>query len=70
MGADLQTVWINGEKREALSKTVAELVTELGLVPSTLLVEHNGQALTRDEWNGRVVASGDRLELLRISAGG
>jgi thiamine biosynthesis protein ThiS len=64
-------IFVNGEKREALRATnVAGLVAELGLVPETLLVEHNGTALRRDEWPARDLAAGDRLELIRIVAGG
>ncbi len=36
----------------------------------TLLVEHNGLALHRSEWAERVLQPGDRLELLRVAAGG
>jgi sulfur carrier protein len=65
------TIFVNGEKCEALRATdVAGLIAELGLVPETLLIEHNGTALRRDEWPARKLAEGDRLELIRIVAGG
>lgn len=65
------TVHINGEPREvARSRTVAELVEELELPAPTLLIEHNGTALHRAEWSSAAVADGDRLELLRVVAGG
>jgi sulfur carrier protein len=35
-----------------------------------VLVEHNGDALRREEWPGRSLAEGDRLEIIRIVAGG
>jgi len=62
---------INGESREILrAANVAELVGELGLPAPAILIEHNGLALRREEWVGRVLAEGDRVELVRIVAGG
>ena len=64
-------IHINGEVREIVTATtVAELVTELGLPGPTLLIEHNGTALRRDEWASQPVAENDRIEMLRIAAGG
>jgi len=65
------TVQINGEAKEIqTSTTVAELVVELDLPAPTLLIEHNGVALHRSEWPATRVAEGDRIELLRVVAGG
>ena len=36
----------------------------------TLLIEHNGTALRREEWPATRLADGDKLEILRIAAGG
>ena len=64
-------VTINGEPREIAAATnVAELVDQLGLPAPATLVEHNGLALRRDEWPARPLAENDRLELIRIVAGG
>ena len=65
------TIAINGERREIGSAVnVAELIEELALPAPATLVEHNGLALRRDEWSGRALADGDRIELIRIVAGG
>lgn len=65
------TVLINSEPRVvAGAKNIAELIDELGLPAPATLVEHNGLALRRDEWAGRVLSEGDRIELVRIVAGG
>ena len=65
------TVTLNGEPREiALATNVAELVDELALPAAATLVEHNGLALRREEWPTRPLAEGDRLEIIRIVAGG
>jgi sulfur carrier protein len=65
------TVSINGEPREIVRATnVADLIEELALPAPAILVEHNGLALRREEWPARVLADGDRIELIRIVAGG
>lgn len=62
---------VNGERRSFPQvATVLELVAALKMVPETLLIEHNGVALNRSEWNGRALADGDRIEFVRLAAGG
>jgi len=64
-------LFLNGETRDIPGvQTVPELVDALGLPGAALLIEHNGLALLRDEWAGRALADGDRIEFLRITAGG
>jgi sulfur carrier protein len=64
-------ITVNGEPREIVgARDVAELIDELGLPAPAILVEHNGLALRRDEWTSRALADGDRIELVRIVAGG
>ena len=58
----------NSEIANACS--VAELVDALDLPAPVTLVEHNGFALRREEWTGRALAEGDRIEIIRIVAGG
>jgi thiamine biosynthesis protein ThiS len=65
------TITVNGEPREIVrAQNVAELVEELELPAPAILVEHNGLALRRDEWPSRPLAENDRVELVRIVAGG
>lgn len=62
---------LNGEivdTREA--KTIAELVERYQLAPQSILVEHNGLALHRREWLERSLTEGDRIEFIRVVAGG
>lgn len=62
---------INGEPREiSRAANVAELIAELGLPAAVTLVEHNGLALRREEWPERSLAEADRVEIVRIVAGG
>ncbi len=63
-------LFLNGRKEEIQAKTVTDLVNELGLVPETVLIEHNGTALLRSEWALTALAGDDRLEVLRVAAGG
>lgn len=63
-------VRVNGEPREVSAQTIATLVTELELIPAATLVEHNGDALRREEWSARVLRDDDQIELVRIVAGG
>ena len=64
-------VIVNGEKVDAReSRTIAELVERYQLSPQSILVEHNGVALHRHEWVQHPLAEGDRIEFIRVVAGG
>jgi len=52
------------------SQTVSEMIRDMKLAPSSVLVERNGEALLRHEWAERKVEHGDRLEIVRVVAGG
>lgn len=41
-----------------------------GLLPRSVVVEHNGEAVAPSEFPVRLLAEGDRLEIVRIVAGG
>jgi thiamine biosynthesis protein ThiS len=65
------TISLNGESADARGAgTIAELVDRYELPPQTLLIEHNGLALHRYEWSQRSLAEGDRVEFIRVVAGG
>jgi sulfur carrier protein len=62
---------LNGERVDAReAKTIAELIARYGLPPQSVLVEHNGLAVHRHEWAERFLAEGDRIEFVRVVAGG
>ena len=64
-------VWLNGEAADARgASTIAELAERYELQPHTVLVEHNGVALYEREWPGQQLAEGDRVEFIRVVAGG
>jgi len=65
------TISINGETADARgAQTIEELVERFELPPQTVLIEHNGLALHRREWPDRGLGEGDRIEVLRVVAGG
>jgi sulfur carrier protein len=65
------TISLNGERVDAReAKTVAQLIDRYQLPPQSILVEHNGLAVHRHEWAERSLAEGDRVELIRVAAGG
>lgn len=61
---------INGNRRDVRASQVEELVAELGLPLAAALVEHNGIALLRSEWERTALREDDRLEVVRMVAGG
>jgi thiamine biosynthesis protein ThiS len=62
---------LNGEATDSHgAQTVDDLVRRLDLPPETVLIEHNGVALHRREWQKRSLGEGDRLEIIRVVAGG
>ena len=62
---------VNGESVNACeAQTIAELIDRYQLPPHSILVEHNGLALHRHEWSKRPLAEGDRIEFIRVVAGG
>jgi sulfur carrier protein len=63
-------VTVNGVETDGAAGSIEGLVESLGLPVRAVLVEHNGVALRRDEWAGRPLADGDRIEIIRIVAGG
>lgn len=61
---------VNGEQKETRAESLEGLLVELGLNPLLILVEYNGHALLRSEWDGVRIVTGDKLELLSVAAGG
>ena len=65
------TVSLNGENADARgAQTIAELVERYQIPPQSILIEHNGLALHQREWPEMKLADGDRIEFIRVVAGG
>lgn len=64
------TITVNGESFTTAAMTIQALARELTPAPETLLIEHNGTALHRSEWVDAKLREADRIEILRVAAGG
>jgi sulfur carrier protein len=61
----------NGESLAAvLPCTLEQFLVAQGQLPRSVVVEHNGEAVAPSEFTRRLVRDGDRLEIVRIVAGG
>jgi sulfur carrier protein len=64
-------VTANGcETAVALPCTVEAFLTQQGLLPRSVVVELNQEALSPSDFAQRQLQPGDRLEIVRIVAGG
>ncbi|MGH7552526.1 MAG: sulfur carrier protein ThiS [Longimicrobiales bacterium] len=64
-------VTVNGEQRDvAPGHTVEQFLTELGLHPRMVVVEHNREILDRSHYGSVEVRPGDSLELVHFVGGG
>ena len=69
MNAD--TVIANGRSVPlAASTTLEAFLASLGFHPRSVVVEHNGDAVAPSEFPQRTIQPGDRLEIVRVVAGG
>lgn len=67
----MEFVTANGQQIEAaLPCSIESFLLAQELLPRSVVVEHNGQAVAPSEFSQRQVAAGDRLEIVRIVAGG
>jgi len=61
----------NGKPIEApLPCALEEFLISQNLLPKTVVVEHNGEAVAPSEFRHRQLKAGDRLEIVKIVAGG
>jgi thiamine biosynthesis protein ThiS len=54
----------------AASCSLADFLIAQKLLPRSVVVEHNGDAVAPSEFSWRQIQSGDRLEIVKIVAGG
>ncbi|HTD85545.1 MAG TPA: sulfur carrier protein ThiS [Candidatus Binatia bacterium] len=61
----------NGKQIETeLPCTLEQFLVSQNLLPRSVVVEHNGQAVAPSEFPSRQLGPGDRLYIVRIVAGG
>lgn len=64
-------IYVNGNETETADGTTVEaLVVRKGLNPDTVVVEHNMDILPREMWVEKVLADGDRVEIVAFVGGG
>ncbi len=65
------SVIANGRPVQAqLPCSIEQFLVGQNLRPRTVVVEHNGEAVAPSEFAQRQLRSGDRLEIVKIVAGG
>ena len=61
----------NGKQIETkLPCSIEEFLIAQSLLPRSVVVEHNGEAVAPSDFGKRTLAAGDRLEIVKIVAGG
>ncbi len=50
--------------------SLEQFLVAQGLLPRSVVVEHNGEAVAPSEFSRRLLQAGDRLEIVKIVAGG
>jgi sulfur carrier protein len=67
----MATISANGELKEIeLPVDLSGFLTQQGLIPSSVVVERNGEAVPPSQFSQLQLQDGDRLEIVRIVAGG
>ncbi len=61
----------NGQETNAeLPCSIEQFLIAQGLLPRSVVVEHNGEAVSPSTFPSRELRAGDHLEIVRIVAGG
>jgi sulfur carrier protein len=61
----------NGQTVDArLPCSIEEFLIAKELLPRSVVVEHNGEAVAPSQFSDRIVRDGDKLEIVKIVAGG
>jgi sulfur carrier protein len=68
---DTPIVIANGQPTPvSLPCSLEQFLIAQKLLPRSVVVEHNGEAVAPSEFAQRALAAGDRLEIVKIVAGG
>ena len=65
--------WVIANGRKVTARvpcSVEEFLVGQELLPKSVVVEHNGDAVAPSEFPRRIISPGDRLEIIKIVAGG
>jgi len=65
------SITANGKPTDVqLPCTLEQFLVAQNLLPRSVVVEHNGEAVAPSEFSERQLQAGDRLEIVKIVAGG
>jgi thiamine biosynthesis protein ThiS len=68
---DDSSIFANGQPVQArFPCSIEEFLVAQQLLPRSVVVEHNGEAVAPSEFSRRQLRAGDRLEIVKIVAGG
>ena len=71
MKSPVDTITANGREVEvAFPCTVETFVIRQNMLPKSVVVEHNGDPVAPSEFASKALAPGDRIEIVKIVAGG
>ncbi len=66
-----QFIIANGKETSTdLPCSIEQFLADQGLMPRSVVVEHNGEAVAPSSFAERDLSAGDRVEIVRIVAGG
>jgi thiamine biosynthesis protein ThiS len=61
----------NGQRMESkVPCSIEEFLLAQKLLPRSVVVEHNGEAVVPSEFSRRQIQPGDRVEIVKVVAGG
>ena len=67
----MKTIIANGKPVAAkLPGSIEDFLLAQKLLPRSVVVEHNGEAVAPSEFSKRILHAGDKLEIVKIVAGG
>jgi thiamine biosynthesis protein ThiS len=67
----MQEITANGKSIAAqLPCSIEAFLLAQKLLPRSVVVEHNGEAVAPSEFSQRILNTGDKLEIVKIVAGG
>ena len=69
-GQPLLSSLTDSELQRRLPCSIEEFLVAQKLLPRSVVVEHNGEAVAPSEFSRRQLRAGDRLEIVKIVAGG
>ncbi len=64
------TIILNGESRLTEARSIAELITELGLEKRMIAIERNLEVVPKSRYASTMLKEGDRIELVHMIGGG